>query len=167
MSLGLYLYGSTFILPLYLAQIQDYNAMQIGETMMWAGMPQLFITPFVPKLMKHFDLRLLLAVGFALFGISCFMNTTMTHDTGVEQLIPAQIIRALGQPLIITFQVATFGIEAKQIRSASVIYSMARNLGGSLGIAVLGTLQSVRERFHSNHLVNEISLSNPITRLGN
>ncbi len=157
MGLGLGLYGPTFILSLYLAQIQGYNAMQIGETMMWAGMPQLFITPFVPKLMKHFDLRLLLAVGFTLFGVSCFMNTTMTHDTGLEQLIPAQIIRALGQ-------VATFGIESKQIGSASAIYSMARNLGGSLGIAALLNLQSVQERFHSNHLVEKISLSNPITR---
>lgn len=163
-SLGLGLYGSTFILPLYLAQIQGYNAMQIGETMMWSGLPQLLTTPFVPKLMKHFDLRLLLAVGFTLFGVSCFMNTTMTHDTGLEQLIPAQIIRALGQPLIITFQVATLGIEAKQIGSASAIYTIARNLGGSLGIAALGNLQSVRERFHSNHLVEKISLSNPITR---
>ncbi|RUT06484.1 EmrB/QacA family drug resistance transporter [Dulcicalothrix desertica PCC 7102] len=164
MGLGLGLYGPTFILSLYLAQIQGYNAMQIGETIMWSGLPQLFITLLVPKLMRHIDLRLLLAVGFTLFGVSCFMNTTMTHDTGLEQLIPAQIIRALGQPLIITFQVATFGIEPNQIGSASAIYSMARNLGGSLGIATLLNLQSLRERFHSNYLVEKISLSNPITR---
>ncbi|OKH43729.1 EmrB/QacA family drug resistance transporter [Calothrix sp. HK-06] len=166
MGLGLGLYGSTFILPLYLAQIQGYNAMQIGETIMWAGMPQLFITPFVPKLMKHFDLRLLVAVGFVLFGLSCFMNVSMSQDTGVIQLIPAQIVRALGQPLVMTplSSFATSGIEPKQIGSASSIYNMARNLGGSFGIAALGTLQSMRERFHSNRLVDAVSLSNPITR---
>ncbi|BAU10520.1 EmrB/QacA subfamily drug resistance transporter [Leptolyngbya sp. NIES-3755] len=165
-GLGLGLYGSTFILPLYLTQIQGYNAMRIGETIMWAGVPQLFITPFVPKLMQRFDLRILVAIGFTLFGISCFMNSTMTHDTGLEQLIPAQIIRAFGQPLVMTplSSFATAGIEPKQIGSASAIYNMARNLGGSMGIAALATIQSMREKFHSNRLVDLISMSNPITR---
>jgi MFS transporter, DHA2 family, multidrug resistance protein len=163
MCMGLYFYGFTFNLSLYLAQIQDYNAIQIGKTIMWVGIPQLFITPFVPKLMKRFDWRLLTTVGFTLLGVSCFMNTTMTHDTGVEQLIPAQIMRALAEPLVVIFLLTTSGIEPNQMGSASVIYSMARNLGGSFGIAVLGTLQSVRQRFHSNHLVEKISLSNPIT----
>lgn len=165
LALGFGLYGSTFILPLYLSTVQGYSAVQIGETIAWAGIPQLFITPFVPKLMKRFDLRLLVAVGLTLFGISCFMNSYMTHDTGVDQLIPAQIVRALGQPLVLTplSSISTAGIEAKQIGSASAIYNMARNLGGSVGIAILGTLQSRRERFHSNRLVDTISLSNPIT----
>jgi MFS transporter, DHA2 family, multidrug resistance protein len=165
-GLGLGLYGSTFILPLYLAQIQHYNAMQIGETIMWAGMPQLFLIPFVPILMQRFDLRILVAVGFTLFGISCFMNTTMTQDTGIYELIPAQIMRALGQPLVMTplSSFATAGIEPKQIGSASALYNMARNLGGSFGIAILGTLQSVRERFHSQRLGEAISLANAVSR---
>ena len=165
MGLGMGLYGSTFILPLYLAQVQGYNAMQIGQTVMWAGMPQLLITPFVPKLMQRFDLRLLVAIGFTLFGVSCLMNTTMSQDTAVLQLIPAQFIRALGQPLVITplSSFATAGIEPKQIGSASAIYNMGRNLGGSFGIATLGTLQSIRERFHSNRLVDAVSLSNSVT----
>ncbi|GAP96837.1 hypothetical protein [Leptolyngbya sp. NIES-2104] len=126
----------------------------------------MIITPFVPKLMQRFDLRLLVGVGFTLFGLSCFMNTTMTHDTGVIELIPAQVIRALGQPLVMTplSSFATVGIEPKQIGSASAIYNMARNLGGSMRIAALGTLQSVQERFHSNCLVDSVSLSSPITR---
>jgi MFS transporter, DHA2 family, multidrug resistance protein len=164
-GLGMGLYGSIFILPLYLAQIQSYNAMQIGQTIMWVGMPQFLITPFVPKLMKQFDLRVLIAFGFTLFGISCFMNSTMSHDTGVEQLIPSQIMRAVGQSLVMTplSSFATAGIEPKQIGSASAIYNVARNLGGSIGIATLGTFQSIRERFHSNRLVDAISLSNPLT----
>ncbi|XGV94762.1 MAG: DHA2 family efflux MFS transporter permease subunit [Leptolyngbya sp. BL-A-14] len=166
LTLRLGLYGSVFILPLFLAQIQGYNAMQIGQTIMWAGIPQLVITPFVPKLMQRLDLRLLIATGFTLFGLSCFMNSTMTHETGINQLIPAQIVRALGQPLVMTplSSVATAGIEAKQIGSASALYNMARNLGGSVGIATLSTLLSMREKFHSNRLVDSISLYNPITQ---
>ncbi|WP_017301784.1 MDR family MFS transporter [Nodosilinea nodulosa] len=166
LALGLGLYGSTYILPLYLAQVQKYNALQIGQTIMWAGIPQLFIIPFVPKIMQRVDLRLLVAIGLSLFGVSCLMNSHMSHDTGMEQLIPAQIVRALGQPLIITplSSISTAGIEPKQIGSASAIFNMSRNLGGSVGIAILGTIQSQRERFHSNRLVDAVSLSNPITR---
>ena len=52
LGLGVGLYGSIYVLPLYLAQIQGYNAMQIGEVIMWMGVPQLFLIPLVPKLMK-------------------------------------------------------------------------------------------------------------------
>jgi MFS transporter, DHA2 family, multidrug resistance protein len=163
---GLGLYGSVFLLPLFLAQIQGYNAMKIGETIMWSGIPQLFIIPFVPILMKRFDLRLLIAIGLSLFGLSCFMNSTMTYQTGIEQLVYSQVVRACGQPLVLTplSSVATAGIEPKQIGSASALFNMGRNLGGSIGIAVLGTMLSMREKFHSNRLGESISLSNPVTR---
>lgn len=166
LALGLGMYGSTYILPLYLSQIQGYNALQIGQTIMWTGMPQLAITPFVPKLMQRFDSRFLIAVGFSLFGASCLMNTSMTHDTGIDQLIPSQIARALGQPLVLTplSSVATAGLEKKQVGSASALYNASRNLGGSIGIAALATLQSIRERFHSSRLVESVSLYNPITQ---
>ncbi len=163
---GLGLYGSVFILPLFLAQIQGYNAMKIGETIMWSGIPQLFIIPFVPKLMQRFDLRLLITIGLSLFGVSCFMNSTMTAQTGLEQLIWSQVVRACGQPLIMTplSSVATAGINPKQVGSASALFNMMRNLGGSIGIATLATLQSMREKFHSNRLVESVSLENPLTR---
>lgn len=98
-ALGLGLYGSIYILPLYLAQIQDYTAMQIGEVIMWSGLPQLFLIPFVPKLMQRFDVRFIAAVGFSIFAVSCFMNSNMTSQTDITQLRWSQLVRALGQPL--------------------------------------------------------------------
>lgn len=166
LATGLGLYGSVYILPLFLAQVRGYNAMQIGETIMWAGIPQLLINPIVPRLMKKFDLRFLIAIGFTLFGVSCLMNTTLTSETGMHELITSQVVRALGQPLIMTplSSVATAGIEPKQVGSASALFNVGRNLGGSVGIATLSTLLSMRERFHSNRLVEAVSLSNPATR---
>ncbi len=166
LALGLGLYGSVFILPLFLTQIQGYDATKIGLTIMWAGLPQLAITPFIPFLMKKFDLRFLTAVGLALFAISCFMNSTLTENTGTVQLIPSQVVRAMGQPLILTplSSIATAGIAAKQVGSASALFNMARNLGGSTGIAALSTLLSRREQLHSNRLGEAISLYNPLAR---
>jgi DHA2 family multidrug resistance protein len=166
LSLGLGLYGSIYILPLYLSRIQGYTAMQIGEVIMWSGLPQLFIIPFVPKLMQRFDARFLAAVGFSLFAVSCFMNSTMTHETGIEQLRWSQLVRAAGQPLMIVplTAITTGGIEPEQAGSASGLFNMIRNLGGSIGIAILSTLLSRREQFHSNRIGESVSLYNPETQ---
>jgi DHA2 family multidrug resistance protein len=158
-ALGVGLYGSVYVLPLYLAQIQDYNALQIGEVIAWLGVPQLFIVPFVPKLMQRFDLRLLIGVGVSLFAISCFMNSTWTNETGIDQLRFPLLVRAFGQPLIFIplSTIATAGIEKEQAGSASGLFNMMRNLGGSIGIAVLATLLTRREQFHSNRLGEAVS----------
>ena len=165
-SLGVGLYGSVYILPLYLAQIQGYNALQIGEVIAWLGMPQLLIVPLVPKLMQRFDTRLLIAVGVSLFAVSCFMNSALTHDTGIDQLRWSLLVRALGQPLIFVplSSIATADIEKEQAGSASGLFNMMRNLGGSMGIAVVGTLVTRREQFHSNRLGDAVSLYNPETQ---
>lgn len=166
LALGLGLYGSVYILPLYLGQIKDYTAMQIGEVIMWSGVPQLFIIPLVPKLMQRFDARFLAAVGFSLFAVSCFMNSNMTHDTGIEELRWSQLVRALGQPLIIVplTSIATGGIEKEQAGSASGLFNMMRNLGGSIGIAILSTVLTRREQFHSNRIGESVSLYSPQTQ---
>jgi MFS transporter, DHA2 family, multidrug resistance protein len=165
-SLGIGLYGSIYILPLYLAQIQQYNALQIGEVLMWAGIPQLFLIPLVPKLLQRVDVRLVIAVGISLFAVSCFMNSDLTNLTGIDQLRWSQLVRALGQPLIIVplSGVATAGLPKEQAGSASGLFNMMRNLGGSFGIAALGTLLTQREQFHSNRLGEAVSFYNPATQ---
>ena len=165
-ALGLGLYGSVYILPLYLAQIQHYNAMQIGEVIMWGGIPQLFIIPLVPKLMQWIDMRLMVAVGVSLFALSCFMNSGMTDYSGIEQLRWSQLVRAIGQPFIITpiSSIATANIKPQQAGSASALLNMMRNLGGSMGIAAIGTVLTRREQFHSARLGESISIYNPLTQ---
>ncbi|PAX51734.1 DHA2 family efflux MFS transporter permease subunit [Brunnivagina elsteri] len=165
-SLGIGLYGSIYVLPLYLAQIQKYNALQIGQVLVWAGVPQLFIIPFIPKLMQRIDVRLIVAVGVSLFSISAFMNAKLTNQTGYDQLIWSQLVRAMGQPLIMVplTSIATASLPAKEAGSASGLFNMMRNLGGSIGIASLATLLTNREQFHSNRLSDSVSLFNPATQ---
>ena len=165
-SLGIGLYGSIYLLPLYLVQIQKYNALQIGEVLMWAGIPQLFLIPFVPKLIQLVDSRLVIGMGVIVFSISCFMNSDLTNLSGIEQLRWSHLVRAMGQPLIMVplSAVATAGLAKSQAGSASGLFNMMRNLGGSFGIAALATLLTQREKFHSNRLGDAISLYNPETQ---
>jgi DHA2 family multidrug resistance protein len=153
-ALGFGLYGSIYLIPVYLAQIQGYEALQIGETMMWLGMPQLFIIPFVPKLMKMIDPRLLVAIGIVLFATSSLMNSFMTADSSGPQMVASLLVRALGQPLIFIplSTLTTAGIEASQTGSASALFNMMRNMGGSVGVALISTFLTRREQFHSSRL---------------
>src|ERR1700726_1330941 len=164
--LGIALYGSVFILPVYLSRIQGYNAEQIGMVLAWTGLPQLALIPLVPRLMKRFDPRLVIGVGFALFAASNFMNITMTADYASDQLFWPNVVRAPGQALVLTplSAVATAGIEAENAGSASGLFNMMRNLGGAVGIAVLQTLLTKREQYHSNVLMQSVSLFEQATR---
>ncbi|WGS28796.1 MDR family MFS transporter [Bradyrhizobium sp. ISRA464] len=164
--LGIALYGSVFILPQYLSRIQGYNAEQIGMVLAWTGLPQLMLIPLVPRLMQRFDPRILIAVGFALFAGSNFMNITMTNDYATDQLFWPNIVRAVGQALVMAplSAVATSGIEPENAGSASGLFNMMRNLGGAVGIALLQTLLTKREQFHSNVLSEPVSLFEQATR---
>ena len=164
--MGTALYGSVFILPQYLARIQGYNSEQIGMVLAWTGLPQLVLIPLVPRLMKRFDARLVIGVGFALFAASNFMNIYMTTDYGSDQLFWPNVIRAAGQALAFAplSAVATASIEAENAGSASALFNMMRNLGGAIGIAVLQTFLTKREQYHSNVLMQSVSMLEEATR---
>jgi DHA2 family multidrug resistance protein len=112
----------------------------------------LILIPLVPRLMKRFDPRRVIVIGFVLFAASNFMNIYMTTDYATDQLFWPNVVRAIGQALVMTplSAVATPGIEAENAGSASGLFNMMRNLGGAVGIAVLQTLLTKREQYHSN-----------------
>jgi DHA2 family multidrug resistance protein len=157
---GLALYGALYLLPLYLSEIQHYNSIYIGRTMMYAGLPQLLVIPLVPFLLKKFDGRWVAFIGINVFAISCYMNAHMTDLVGIEHLKWSQTVRAIGQPLLmVPLSTITTGLILKsQAGSASGLFNMLRNLGGSVGIAVLATTLSMREKFHSARLVEGVTL---------
>jgi DHA2 family multidrug resistance protein len=168
--LGAVAFGSIYVIPVYCAQIQGYNAEQIGYVVMWSGLPQLVMFPAMPYFMKRFDARLLVAIGTLLFAASCFMNVNLTHDVGMDQLIVPQLLRATGQPLFAVplSQLSTAGLPPRDTADASALSNMMRNLGGSVGIAMLSTMIERREHFHFSVLAEAITQNSVLTqqRLG-
>jgi DHA2 family multidrug resistance protein len=132
----------------------------------WTGLPQLVLIPLVPRLMKRVDPRIVIGVGFALFAASNFMNIYMTNDYATDQLFWPNVVRAIGQALVLTplSVVATAGIEPENADTASALFNMMRNLGGAIGIATLQTLLTKREQYHSNILTQSVSLFEEATR---
>lgn len=162
-ALGVGLYGSIYLLPTYLAQMQKYSPLQIGEVLVWMGLPQLVIIPLVPKLMNKIDSRILLTVGLMLFAFSAFLSSGMTHDTAGPEFIISNLVRALGQPLIMVplSTLTTASIKPEQAASASSLFNMMRNLGGSVGVALISTFLTRREQLHSSRIGEAISMAVP------
>ena len=158
--LGFALFGSVYILPAYLGQAQGYNAEQIGSVMAWTGLPQLVLIPLVPKLMQRFDTRYIAFTGLMIFAYSCFMNTAMSLDYAGDQLWIPNIVRAIGQAMVLTplTSVTTGDIAPQDAAAASGISNMFRNLGGAIGTAVLATVITKREQFHSNIIGQSVTL---------
>jgi MFS transporter, DHA2 family, multidrug resistance protein len=164
--IGFALFGSVYVLPQYLGQVQGYNAEQIGQVLAWTGLPQLILIPLVPRLMKVVDARYIGFAGLALFALSSFMNVGISLDYSGDQLLLPNIIRAIGQALVITplSAITTLDIAPKDAANVSGISNMLRNLGGAVGTATLATIITKREQFHSNIIGQSVTLTRDVVR---
>ena len=164
--LGFALYGAAFLLPEYLAVAQGFDAEQIGAVMAWTGLPQLLVIPLVPMLMKRIDARLLVGVGLVVFAASCFMNLSLDQNYAAPQLFWPNVIRALGQAIVMTpiSAIAMVGIAPNEAGGASGLFNMMRNLGGAIGTAAIETFFTHREQFHSAMITPQVSTLEPATR---
>ena len=127
-ALGMGLYGVIYILPVYLGQAQGYSAYQIGTVIIWLGLPQLVLIPFIPLLMKRIDPRILIGFGMLLFGSSCFMTAFFNKDFSGPQLHIPLLVRALGQPFIMVplSALATAGMaRGRETGAASALFQHA------------------------------------------
>jgi DHA2 family multidrug resistance protein len=163
---GFALFGSVYILPQYLGQVQRYNAEQTGNVLAWTGLPQLILIPIGPLAMQRYDIRYVTAFGMALFALSCFMNLSLSLDVSGDQFLIPDIVRAIGQAFVITpmSAITTGGIAPKDAGAASGLSNMLRNLGGAIGTATLGTLITKREQFHSNIIGQSVNINRPEVR---
>ncbi len=163
---GFALYGSVYLLPAYLGQAQGYNAEQIGMVLAWTGLPQLVLIPLVPKLMQRFDVRYIALTGILIFAASSFMNIWMSPNYAGDQLWIPNIVRAIGQALMLTplSSLALGGIAPADAAGASGISNMLRNLGGAIGTAILATVVTKREQFHSNIIGQSVTIGSELVR---
>jgi DHA2 family multidrug resistance protein len=164
--LGIGLYSTVFLVPRYLAQIQGFSPFQIGEAMMWLGLPQLFVVPVVLRLSSRVDSRVLIGIGCLIFAASCFMNVHMTMDSAYDQMMWSNIVRGISMPFIMqpVSGVAMAKIPPAQAGSASGLFNVVRNLGGAVGIAMVGAVLTWREHFHSNVISEHLSALDPQTQ---
>ena len=157
--LGLGFYGYVFLIPQFLAQVQNYSPLLVGKTLIWIGLPQLLMFALLPLAMQKLDLRLIVCLGAVVFAYGAYLNTHMTPDYGRDQFFYANIVVALGQPFtfVPVVGLTTATLARTDASQASAIFNMFRNLGGSFGIAVLSTVTTRREQFHDFRIGERVS----------
>lgn len=139
--IGFGLYAATFLTPVYLGQVRGYSSLQIGVTVFVTGIAMTITAPIAARLSTRVDGRYVIAVGFAMFAASLFMFSGVNSDWGFQELFWPQVMRGLAMLLCIVPAVgmALNGVPPEDLRYASGLFNLMRNLGGAIGIAVVNT----------------------------
>lgn len=164
-AMGIGLYGLVYLYPLYLANIRDYSALMIGETMFVSGLAMFFTAPLSGFLATKIDARLQMAIGFALFAVSAWMITGLTSDWDFWELFWPQIIRGVSLMLCMVpiNNIALGTLPRAQLKNASGLFNLMRNLGGAVGLALINTVLIRRGDFHYERLSEAVSWGNPLS----
>lgn len=148
--IGIGLYGSVYVIPLYLGRVRGYSALEIGITMMVTGLFQALSAPLAGNLARHVDLRYLLGMGLALFGGGLWLNSHLTSEWGYWEMFLPQAVRGLS--LMFCFvpinAVALGHLPQDKVQNASGLYNLMRNLGGAIGLAAINTALTHRMDMH-------------------
>ncbi|MXO66816.1 DHA2 family efflux MFS transporter permease subunit [Altericroceibacterium endophyticum] len=159
MILGMVIYGTSYVIPQFLAAIADYNALQAGKVVMISGIPSLMLMPFTPFLMRHLDLRVAVAAGLLILSLSCHVDTEMNAMSTGSAFVESQLLRGVGTILAFVFlnQAAISAVPREYAGDASGLFNAARNLGGSFALAGIATIQDQRLWFHSRRIEETLS----------
>ncbi len=140
--LGLVLYGTTAMLPLFLQTLLGYPALQSGLATSPRGFGSILAMLIVGRLVGRVDSRALLAFGFLMLGISGGMFGRVTLQIGMATVIFPNILNglALGFLFVPLSSTSVSTLPREQIGNATGIFNLMRNIGGSLGISMVTTL---------------------------
>ena len=155
---GMGLYGSVYMLALFLGLVRGHSPLEIGEIMMVSGAAQLLMAPVAALLESRMDNRLLVAIGYVLFGLGLFSNGLVTPQSDFWGLFWPQILRGVSVMLCIlpATRLALEGWSDKDVPDASGLFNLMRNLGGAIGIALIDTLIQSRTAGHAGALVTRL-----------
>jgi DHA2 family multidrug resistance protein len=159
--LGLGLYGSVYLVPLFLGRVRGYDSLQIGETMFVTGAAMFLSAPVAGQLARVLDLRVMLAIGLLMFGGGLWWMAELTVDSAFWELFGPQALRGASMMLIMlpVNQIALGRLPPSALKNASGLYNLMRNLGGAVGLAMINTVATSRLALHTLHLQEQVTWS--------
>jgi DHA2 family multidrug resistance protein len=163
-AMGIVLYATTAMLPLFLQTLLGYPALEAGLAISPRGLGALLSAIAAGRLIGIVDSRLIVSAGFGLLALSGVWLSRLTFDVAWSNIAFVTFLNGLANPLIFialsTMSFATLGRE--QMGGATGIYNLMRNLGGSVGISMATTLLARRAQVHQNVLVAKMTPYDPV-----
>ncbi|HVZ78451.1 MAG TPA: DHA2 family efflux MFS transporter permease subunit [Gemmatimonadaceae bacterium] len=163
--LGLALYGSIFVLPVFLQQLHGFTANQTGMVILPGALASAAMMVWVGRNANHLDARVTVTIGALMFLVSMWMLSTLTLDAGQHDLFWPLIIRgaALGLIFVPLTNASMADLSMRELAQGTGMFNLTRQLGGSLGIAIMATLLSRFTTQARSTLVTHVSTTDPVT----
>ncbi len=143
---GAGLYGSVYLLPLFLGFVRSHDSLEIGIIMTAMGAAQLLSAPLAAYADQRWPAAVVAAFGMVLFAAGMIANGFETPRSDARELLSPQILRGCGVLLVMLplTRIALAGQPADRLADASAMVNLCRNLGGAIGIAVVDTISTNR-----------------------
>ena len=163
LMLGFMLFGSTFLIPAFAQQLMGYRAVDAGMVLSPGGLITIALLPLVGRAINKVDLRVLTAVGLVIGGLSLLLMTQLYLGVTFQRLMWLRVLQSASLPFLFLpiNQMAFRDIPPEKTNNASALINLARNFGGSIGIAFASTLLTRRAQFHQSRLVEHLQGLNP------
>jgi DHA2 family multidrug resistance protein len=160
---GFCLYASLVLLPQYLETLLNYPSMQAGLALSPRGLGSFTLTFIVGAIAARVDVRKLLVTGFLVAAATMFMFSGLNLNAGYWDVFWPQVMQggAMACMFIPLSTAAMSHVAREKMGNATSIFNLMRNIGGSVGIAVMTTLLARRQQFHQNRLVEHIRPGQP------
>jgi DHA2 family multidrug resistance protein len=139
---GFVLYGSMVLLPIMLQTLLAYPPLQAGIAMAPRGIGSFFMMPITGLMTGRFDARKLLTVGLFVGGLTLIWLSWLNLEAGYWDIFWPQMIQGVGMSLLFVplTTVSMDPIPREQMGNATSLFNLMRNIGGSVGIAMTGTM---------------------------
>ena len=162
-ALGFVLYGSTAAMPLFLQSLMGYTAMQSGLVLSPGGLVIMAMMPIVGMLLSKVAARWLIVFGLLVSSVGLFLMTNFSLGIAFSNAVEARMVQSLGLAfLFVPINTVAFNSIAKErLGYATGLINLARNIGGSTGIATVTTVLARREQFHQQILVGNLTPYDP------
>ena len=155
---GIGLFGSVYLMPVFLGFVREHGAFGIGQVMLVTGVAQLLAAPLAVQLERRIDARLLTACGFSLFAIGLAMSAFQTRETDFDEMFWPQVLRgaAIMFCLLPPTRIALGQLPKERIAHGSGLFNLMRNLGGAIGLALIDTVIYARAPIHGEALAERL-----------
>jgi DHA2 family multidrug resistance protein len=165
--LGFYLYSVVFLLPVFLSRSFNYTATQIGTFFIPGSLITAALMPFVGRwMMKGVNVKLLIGIGFFFLECSLFLMTLLAPQSSKGDVLNVLYVRGIAMAFIFVPLNSSILSQFKGVNMSQVsgLLNLFRQLGGSIGIAMTGTMLTTRTMQNYMDLANNVTLLDPATR---
>jgi DHA2 family multidrug resistance protein len=151
------------LLPLMLQTLLGYTAMQSGLVLSPGGMAIIVLMPVVGFMLSRWEARWLVIFGLAVSSFGLFQMAHFNLQVDYRTAIMARIVQSAGLAfLFVPINTLAFAFVPKERTNyATGIINLARNIGGSCGIAMVSTMLARRAQFHQSTLVSHLTPFDP------